>query len=75
MPIAIPGGLVGRSLSKREQKEARIHDMDAPIIIHSDADVEVEESSEEEEEGDPLLDMGIDGTVSAKIPDEIEADY
>lgn len=62
LPIAIPGGTIGRSSSKREQKEARKHDMDAPIIIQPGGDGE--ESSEDEEEEDVALDLGIDGTVS-----------
>lgn len=50
LPIAIPGGTLGRSSSRREQKEARENDMDAPLITRTDAEESDEEEPELEEE-------------------------
>lgn len=66
LPIAIPGGTMGvlaRSSSRREAKEARLHDMDAPIIVtDTDAEAEAEEDLSEEEE-EPDFPMEYAGTT------------
>jgi hypothetical protein len=56
-------GVLARSSSRREAKEARLHDMDAPIIVtDTDAEAEAEEDLSEEEE-EPDFPMEYAGTT------------